>query len=105
MELGRLKTVLLQSCLAAAERRENEAEHSWHLAMMVAVLCEHCDEPVYVGHTTELALLHDLVEIYAGGTALRQRRRCRSAGAGGGDSGGDLRTASEGPAQRLHDLW
>ncbi|MFD4789211.1 HD family hydrolase [Streptomyces sp. NPDC058459] len=70
VEVDRLKTVLRQSPLAAADRRENDAEHSWHLAMMVAVLAEHSDEPVDVGRTIELVLLHDLVEIYAGDTPL-----------------------------------
>jgi len=70
VEVDQLKTVLRQSPLAAADRRENDAEHSWHLAMMVVILAEHSDEPIDVGHTVELVLLHDLVEIYAGDTPL-----------------------------------
>ncbi|MFJ4677627.1 MULTISPECIES: HD family hydrolase [unclassified Kitasatospora] len=70
VEVDRLKTVLRQSPLAAADRRENDAEHSWHLAMMVTVLAEYADEPIDVGHTVQLVLLHDLVEIYAGDTPL-----------------------------------
>lgn len=70
IEVDRLKTVLRQSPLAAAPRRENDAEHSWHLAMAVVVLAEHADEPVDVGHTVQLVLIHDLVEIYAGDTPL-----------------------------------
>ncbi|HVV14175.1 HD domain-containing protein [Amycolatopsis sp.] len=70
IEIDRLKTVLRQSPLAAVERRENDAEHSWHLAMMVAVLAEYSDEPIDVGHTIQLVSLHDLVEIYAGDTPL-----------------------------------
>ncbi|RZU45629.1 putative hydrolase of HD superfamily [Streptomyces sp. BK022] len=70
VEVDQLKTVLRQSPLASADRRENDAEHSWHLAVMVAVLAEHSDEPIDVGHTVELVLLHDLVEIYAGDTPL-----------------------------------
>ncbi|MFD8597563.1 HD family hydrolase [Kitasatospora sp. NPDC059646] len=70
VEIDRLKTILRQSPLAAAERRENDAEHSWHLAMMVTVLAEYADEPIDVGHTVQLVLLHDLVEIYAGDTPL-----------------------------------
>ncbi|MGW4378733.1 HD domain-containing protein [Kitasatospora sp. NPDC004531] len=70
VEIDRLKTVLRQSPLVAADRRENDAEHSWHLAMMVTVLAEYADEPIDVGHTVQLVLLHDLVEIYAGDTPL-----------------------------------
>ncbi|MFR9732077.1 HD domain-containing protein [Saccharopolyspora sp. MS10] len=69
-EVDKLKTVLRQSPLAAAERRENDAEHSWHLALMVPLLAEHSDEPIDVGRTIELVVLHDLVEIYAGDTPL-----------------------------------
>src|SRR5688500_17601485 len=70
VEVDRLKTVLRRSVLVADDRRENDAEHSWHLALMVAVLAEHADEPVDVGRTLKLVLLHDLVEIYAGDTFL-----------------------------------
>ncbi|MDQ0382602.1 HD domain-containing protein [Amycolatopsis thermophila] len=70
IEIDRLKTVLRQSPLAAADRRENDAEHSWHLGLMVAILAEYADENVDIGHTIELVLIHDLVEIYAGDTPL-----------------------------------
>jgi len=70
IEVDRLKTVLRASTLAAVERRENDAEHSWHLALMVPVLAEYADEPIDVGHTVRLVVVHDLVEIYAGDTPL-----------------------------------
>lgn len=70
VEVDKLKTVLRQSPLAAAGRRENDAEHSWHLALMVLLLAEHSDEPIDVGHTIKLVVCHDLVEIYAGDTPL-----------------------------------
>jgi putative hydrolases of HD superfamily len=70
VEADRLKTVLRQSPLAAADRRENDAEHSWHLALMVLVLAEHADEEFDVGHTIKLVVVHDLVEIHAGDTPL-----------------------------------
>jgi putative hydrolase of HD superfamily len=70
IEVDRLKTVLRASPLAAVDRRENDAEHSWHLALMVPVLAEYADEPIDVGHTIRLVVVHDLVEIYAGDTPL-----------------------------------
>jgi putative hydrolase of HD superfamily len=70
VEVDRLKTVLRQSPLVAASRRENDAEHSWHLALMVILLAEHADDPIEVGHTVKLVVVHDLVEIYAGDTPL-----------------------------------
>lgn len=65
-EADKLKTVLRASPLAAADRRENDAEHSWHLALMVVLLAEYADEPIDVGHAIKLVVIHDLVEIYAG---------------------------------------
>jgi putative hydrolases of HD superfamily len=70
IEVDRLKTVMRQSPLAAVDRKENDAEHSWHLALMVILLAEHADEPVDVGHTVKLVVVHDLVEIHAGDTPL-----------------------------------
>lgn len=70
VEVDQLKTILRQSPLAAADRRENDAEHSWHLALMVPLLAEYSDEPIDVGHTVQLVLVHDLIEIYAGDTPL-----------------------------------
>ena len=65
-EADKLKTVFRASPLAAADRRENDAEHSWHLALMVTLLAEYADEPIDVGHTIKLVVIHDLIEIYAG---------------------------------------
>jgi putative hydrolase of HD superfamily len=70
VEIDQMKAVLRQSPLAAAERRENDAEHSWHLALMVLVLAEYSDEPLDVGRAAELVLVHDLVEVYAGDTPV-----------------------------------
>ncbi|WP_194846569.1 HD domain-containing protein [Mumia zhuanghuii] len=65
-EADKLKTILRASPLAAADRRENDAEHSWHLALMVVLLAEYANEPIDIGHAVKLVVIHDLVEIYAG---------------------------------------
>ncbi len=65
-ELDRLKSVIRQSPLANRSRRENSAEHSWHLAMFALVLSEHAEEMVDAGHVVKLLLVHDIVEIDAG---------------------------------------
>lgn len=70
VEVDQLKTVLRQSPLLADDRRENDAEHSWHLALMIMVLAEYADEPIDVQKTLGLVVLHDLIEIYAGDTPL-----------------------------------
>jgi putative hydrolases of HD superfamily len=65
-EIDRLKGVLRQTMLAEAGRRENSAEHSWHLAMMAVTLGEHAPPGTDIGRVTAMVLLHDLVEIDAG---------------------------------------
>jgi putative hydrolase of HD superfamily len=81
VEVDRLKTVLRRSPLIAADRRENDAEHSWHLALMVLVLAEYAQARIDVARTLKLVLVHDLVEIYAGDTfiydAAAQRDQAR----------------------------
>src|ERR1700685_1641685 len=65
-EIDRLKGVLRQTMLAGPARRENSAEHSWHLAMMAVTLGEHAPPGTDIGRVTAMLLLHDLVEIDAG---------------------------------------
>ena len=64
-ELDRLKSVVRQSPLVNRSRKENSAEHSWHLAMFALVLSEHA-EGVDALHVIKLLLVHDIVEIDAG---------------------------------------
>lgn len=68
LEIDKLKAVLRRSLLLDSHRRENSAEHSWHLAMMALVLAEHTNEPINLLHTLKLLLVHDVVEIDAGDT-------------------------------------
>lgn len=49
-------------------RRENSAEHSWHLALMAMMLIEHANEPVDLARVLQMILVHDIVEIDAGDT-------------------------------------
>jgi len=65
-EIDKLKGVLRQTMLAGPGRRENSAEHSWHLAMMAVTLAEHAPPGTDIGRVTVMVLLHDLVEIDAG---------------------------------------
>lgn len=68
LELDGLKNVKRQSYLLSQKRRENTAEHSWHLAVMAPVLAEYADAPVDVGRVIRMVLIHDIVEIDAGDT-------------------------------------
>ena len=65
-EIDKLKMIGRQTYLSDGVRKENDAEHSWHLAMCALVLKEYMPEPVDAARTVELVLAHDLVEIYAG---------------------------------------
>ncbi|MCD7708984.1 MAG: HD domain-containing protein, partial [Clostridiales bacterium] len=68
MELDKSKEVFRQSYLANGSRKENDAEHSWHLALMAVLLADYANEPIDVAHTVEMVLLHDVIEIDAGDT-------------------------------------
>ena len=65
-EAGRLKAVLRQTMLTEPPRRENSAEHSWHLAVMAVTLADHAPPGTDIGRATAMVLMHDLVEIDAG---------------------------------------
>lgn len=65
-EIDRLKTVMRQSPLLDQSRKENSAEHSWHLAMYALILNEHACATVDIGRVIQMLLLHDIVEIDVG---------------------------------------
>ena len=68
LEMDELKHVLRQTLLPGDQRRENDAEHSWHFALMAVVLAEHAEGDVDPLRVVKMALIHDLVEIDAGDT-------------------------------------
>ncbi|HKF92080.1 MAG TPA: HD domain-containing protein, partial [Acidimicrobiia bacterium] len=68
VELDRLKQVLRRTVVTDGRRRENTAEHSWHVAMMALVLADAADEHVDPMRVAKLFLVHDVVEIDAGDT-------------------------------------
>ncbi|MCL1802916.1 MAG: HD domain-containing protein [Eubacteriaceae bacterium] len=68
-EVDKMKSVYRQTLLIDKSRQENDAEHSWHFAFMAMVLFEYCGiEGVDINRVIRMALVHDLVEIYAGDT-------------------------------------
>ncbi|MCI7181443.1 MAG: HD domain-containing protein [Schaedlerella sp.] len=68
VETDKAKNIFRQTYLADAGRKENDAEHSWHLALMAYLLQEYSHEPVDVPKVMLMVLIHDLVEIDAGDT-------------------------------------
>lgn len=65
-EIDRLKSVVRQSPLLDQSRKENSAEHSWHLAMYALLLSEYACAPVDANRVIQMLLLHDIVEIDVG---------------------------------------
>lgn len=69
IEIDKLKNILRQTLLTDESRRENSAEHSWHLAMMAIVLAEYAPSlDIDLLRVIKMLLIHDLVEIDAGDT-------------------------------------
>lgn len=67
-EIDKVKNIFRQTYLADGKRKENDAEHSWHIALMAYLLQEHAEELVDVPRVMLMVLIHDLVEIDAGDT-------------------------------------
>ena len=69
VEVDQMKNVLRQTLLVDKSRRENDAEHSWHFALMAMLLSEYADgSKVDFYRVLRMALVHDLIEVYAGDT-------------------------------------
>jgi putative hydrolase of HD superfamily len=68
VEADKEKNILRQTRLSGHGRRENDAEHAWHMALTVYLLREYANEPFDVSRAILMALIHDLVEIDAGDT-------------------------------------
>ncbi len=67
-EIDKEKFIGRQTYLTDARRKENDAEHAWHMAIMTVLLSEYANEKIDVLRTISMLLIHDLVEIDAGDT-------------------------------------
>ena len=67
-EIDKEKEIFRQTYLADASRKENDAEHAWHMAIMAYLLKEYANEPVDIAKVMLMCLIHDIVEIDAGDT-------------------------------------
>lgn len=68
LEIDKEKNILRQTHLSGHGRNENDAEHAWHMAIMVYLLREYSNEPVDITRVMLMCLIHDVVEIDAGDT-------------------------------------
>lgn len=69
-EIDKIKYIQRKTKLFNSNRPENDAEHSWHLAMMTLVLAEHANTEIDVLKVLKMVLIHDIVEIDAGDTFI-----------------------------------
>ena len=67
-EIDKMTSILRRTMLVDGSRRENDAEHSWHIAVMALIFEEYAAEPVNVNRAVKMCVVHDLIEIYAGDT-------------------------------------
>ena len=68
LEIDKEKNVFRQTSLSGKGRKENDAEHAWHMAIMAYLLREYSNEQVDIGKVMLMCLIHDIVEIDAGDT-------------------------------------
>jgi putative hydrolase of HD superfamily len=68
LEADKEKSVYRQTHIVGMGRFEDDAEHAWHMALLIYLLAEYADEPFDLAHAMAMALIHDLVEIDAGDT-------------------------------------
>ncbi len=68
VEIDKMKSVYRRTLLTDKTRHETDAEHSWHLATMVMLFRDYAQNDVNIDRCVKMALVHDLVEIYAGDT-------------------------------------
>lgn len=106
IEVDQLKQVIRRSYLVDTSRRENSAEHSWHLAVMALLLAEHADCPVDLLQALKMVIIHDMIEIDAGDTYIYDEQ-------GYADKADREQQAAtrifgllpENQAQEIHSLW
>ena len=68
LEADKLKFITRQTYLSDGKRKENDGEHSWHLALMAVLLSEYSNEKIDLVKVITMVLIHDMVEIDAGDT-------------------------------------
>ncbi len=106
LEIDKEKNIFRQTHLTGYKRQENDAEHSWHMALMACLLSEYANEEVDLLHVLQMILVHDLVEIDAGdtyayddaGNATKREREEKAADR-------IFSILPEDQAKKMRDLW
>ena len=105
-EIDKEKFIGRQTYLSDGMRKENDAEHAWHLALMTILLGEYSNEPIDILKTVTMVLIHDIVEIDAGdtyaydeeGKKTQRQREVKAAQR-------IFHLLPDDQAERLHALW
>jgi len=77
-EIDKLKYIQRRTKLFNSDRNENDAEHSWHLAMMAIILAQHSNVDIDILKVVKMVLIHDIVEIDAGDTFIYDTQKNHS---------------------------
>lgn len=106
LEVDKIKNIFRQSYIADGSRKENDAEHSWHLALMAFLLSEYANNEIDVKKVMIMTLIHDIVEIDAGDTY------CYDDAGNGSKMEREIKAADrifnilpKDQAENLRDLW
>ena len=78
LEIDKEKNVFRQTSLSGKGRKENDAEHAWHMAIMAYLLREYSNEDIDIAKTMLMCLIHDIVEIDAGDTYAYDTERLKT---------------------------
>lgn len=106
LEVDKLKRVLRQNLLVDGSRRENSAEHSWHLALSARTFAEYAPKGTDIERVTEMLVLHDIVEIDAGDTFLFDRKNAETQAAREQEAADRIfPLLPEDQAERARALW
>ena len=68
VEIDKMKNIYRMTNVIGEDKKENDAEHSWHISIMAIILAEYSNEDIDLLKVVKMLLIHDLVEIYAGDT-------------------------------------
>lgn len=105
-QIDQMTAVLRRTLLIDKRRRENDAEHSWHIAVMALLFSEYAKEPVDIGRVVQMCVVHDLVEIIAGDTFAYDEAANAEKGAREQDAADKLFAGlPEEQGQMIRSLW
>ena len=105
-EIDKMTSIVRRTMLIDKSRRENDAEHSWHIATMALIFSEYAIEKPDVSRAVEMCLVHDLIEIYAGDTFAYDEKANESKAQREKEAADKLFTQlPEEQGNRLRKLW